>query len=131
MATYRITITSCSGSKRSTVSSTLSPTSSAPMDSPPLSQISSLALNVNSSGVRRLVQTFLRTCVSFPALDAEPTGRKEAQIAAPAELSMCLHWGLARVFHVSGGNTIRGFISWDIYVEWSEAEVGLSRDPFR
>ena len=32
---------------------------------------SSLALDVNSSGVRRLIQTFLRTCVPFPALDAE------------------------------------------------------------
>jgi hypothetical protein len=37
MATYRITITSCSGSKRSTASSTPSPTSSAPVDSPHLS----------------------------------------------------------------------------------------------
>ena len=94
---------------------------------------SSLALDVNSSSVRRLVQAFLRTCVSFPAPDAERTWREEARFAAPAELAMCLRWGLARVLRVSGGNAVRGFISWDMYVEWSEAEVGkcfLSRFAF-
>ncbi|KAH9987661.1 hypothetical protein BJV74DRAFT_978753 [Russula compacta] len=84
---------------------------------------SSLALDVNSSGVRRLVQAFLRTCVSFPAPDAEHTWREEARFAAPAELAMCLRWGLARVMRVYGGNVVRGLISWDMYVEWSEAEV--------
>jgi hypothetical protein len=39
---------------------------------------SGLALDLNSSGVRRLVQAFLRTCVSFPAPDAERTWREEA-----------------------------------------------------
>jgi hypothetical protein len=34
---------------------------------------SSLALDINSSGVRRLIQAFLRTCVPFPTLDAECT----------------------------------------------------------
>ncbi|KAI0280241.1 hypothetical protein BC826DRAFT_1191647 [Russula brevipes] len=86
---------------------------------------SSLALDVNSSGVRRLVQAFLRTCVSFPAPDAEHTWREEARFAAPAELAMCLRWGLARVLRVSDGNAVRGFISWEMYVEWSEAEVVL------
>jgi hypothetical protein len=63
---------------------------------------------------------------------------------------MCLRWGLARVMRVSGGNAVRGLISWDMYVEWSEAELRkqfslhfllptilislcstrLSRDPF-
>ncbi|KAF8258940.1 hypothetical protein EI94DRAFT_1066976 [Lactarius quietus] len=84
---------------------------------------SSLALDVNSSGVRRLIQAFLRTCVSFPTLDAERTWREEARFAAPPELAMCLRWGLARVLRVSGGHAARGLISWDMYVEWSEAEL--------
>ena len=85
---------------------------------------SSLALDVNSSGVRRLVQAFLRTCVSFPAPDAERTWREEARFAAPPELAMFLRWGLARVLRVSSGNAVRGLISWDMYVNWCEAEVG-------
>ena len=85
---------------------------------------SSLALDVNSSGVRRLVQAFLRTCVSFPVPDAERTWREEARFAAPPELAMCLRWGLARVLRVCAGNAVRGLISWDTYVEWCEAEVG-------
>jgi hypothetical protein len=62
---------------------------------------------------------------------------------------MCLRWGLARILRVSGGNAVRGLLSWDAYVEWSEAELGkqnflprlcnsdslshtrLSRDPLR
>ena len=84
---------------------------------------SSLALDVNSSGVRRLIQAFLRTCVSFPTLDAERTWREEARFAAPPELAMCLRWGLARVLRVSAGHAARGLISWDMYVEWSEAEL--------
>ena len=90
---------------------------------------SSLALDVNSSGVRRLIQAFLRTCVSFPALDAERTWRDEARFAAPPELAMLLRWGLARVLRVSGGHAVRGLISWDMYVDWSEAELGKSRRP--
>ena len=67
---------------------------------------SSHALDVNSSGVRRLIQAFLRTCVSSPAPDAERTWHEEARFAAPAELAMCLRWGLARVLRVSGGNAV-------------------------
>ncbi|KAH9035224.1 hypothetical protein EDB85DRAFT_2215591 [Lactarius pseudohatsudake] len=84
---------------------------------------SSLALDVNSSGVRRLIQAFLRTCVAFPALDAEHTWRDEARFAAPPELAMLLRWGLARILRVSGGHAVRGLISWDMYVDWSEAEL--------
>ncbi|KAH9059462.1 hypothetical protein EDB83DRAFT_2387941 [Lactarius deliciosus] len=84
---------------------------------------SNLALDVNSSGVRRLIQAFLRTCVAFPALDAEHTWRDEARFAAPPELAMFLRWGLARILRVSGGHAVRGLISWDMYVDWSEAEL--------
>jgi len=44
--------------------------------------------------------------------------------AAPAELAMCLCWGLARILRVSGGNAVQGLLSRDAYVEWSEAELG-------
>jgi hypothetical protein len=47
-------------------------------------------LAVNSSGVRRLIQALLRTCVSFPVPDSERTWHDEARFASPAELSTCL-----------------------------------------
>ena len=100
---------------------------------------SSLALDVNSSGVRRLIQAFLHTFVSFPAPDAERTWHEEARFAAPADLAgflklgpralMCLRWGLAQVLRVSGGNAVRGLLSWDMYVEWSEPELGKRLSP--
>ena len=84
---------------------------------------SSLALDITSSGVRRLIEAFLRTCVAFPALDAEYKCREEARFAAPPELAMYLRWGIAPVLRVSGGHAARGLISWDMYVDWSEAEI--------
>jgi hypothetical protein len=72
---------------------------------------SSLALDISLSRVRRLIQAFLLTCVSFPAPDVEYTWREEARFAAPPELAMCLRWGLARVLRVSGGNAVHGLIS--------------------
>ena len=65
-----------------------------------------LALDVNSSRVRRLIQTVLRTCVSFPAPHTEHTWHEEARFAAPAEIPMCLRWCLARVLRVSRGNAV-------------------------
>jgi hypothetical protein len=53
---------------------------------------SSLALDVNSSGARRLIQAFHRTCVPFPAPGAERTWHEGARFSAPAELAMCLRW---------------------------------------
>ena len=57
----------------------------------------SLALYITSSGFCRLIEAFVRTCVAFPALDAEHKWREEARFAAPPELAMCLRWGIARV----------------------------------
>src|SRR5260221_9270068 len=81
--------------------------------------------------VFRLMRAFLCTCVSFPAPDAEHTWHEEARFAAPAELAMCLRWGLARVLRVSGGNAVRGLLSWEMYVEWSEAELRNRLSPPR
>jgi hypothetical protein len=33
-------------------------------------------------------------------------------------------WGLVHILRVSGDNAVRGLLSWDAYVEWSEAELG-------
>jgi len=82
------------------------------------------------SALLDLIQAFLRTCASFPVLDTERT-RHEARFAAPAELAMCLRRGRARVLHVSGGNAVRGFLSWDMYVKRSEAEPGKRLSPPR
>ncbi|KAI0249408.1 hypothetical protein BJV78DRAFT_1228260 [Lactifluus subvellereus] len=96
-ATSHISATSCSVSTRLTASSAPSPRSSAHVDSPPLS--------------------------SSPAWPLMSTLLEFARFAAPPELAMCLRWGLARVLRVSVGNAVRGLISWDMYVEWCEAEV--------
>ena len=85
---------------------------------------SSHALDVDSSGVRSLIEAFLRMCVSFPALDAEHKWCEEACFAAPPLFMMSLRLSLARVLHDSGGHYAHGLISWDMYVDWSEAEIG-------
>ena len=65
---------------------------------------STLTIDTISARVRRLVQAFLRTCVSYPVLDVEYTWREEARFAAPpprvgdvSSLRSCLHftrlWG--------------------------------------
>ena len=66
-----------------------------------------LSLDITFSGVRRLIQAFLRTGVSFLAQDAKRTWHEEARFAATAELAMCLRWGIARVLRVSGGNAVQ------------------------
>ena len=67
---------------------------------------SDLALDINSSGVRRLIQAFLSTCVrspcrvSLPAPDAERKWHDGVRFAAPVGLAMCLRWCLVRVLRV-------------------------------
>ncbi|THH15455.1 hypothetical protein EW146_g5031 [Bondarzewia mesenterica] len=70
---------------------------------------SSLALDVGAVGVRRLVQAFLRTCVSLPAPDAERNWLEEA-----------------RIVRIVGGHPVRGLVGWENYLEWSEAEAALN-----
>lgn len=96
----------------------------------PPSLFSSLALDVNSPGARRLIQAFLCTYLPFPASDAEHTWH-DARFATPAELGMCPRWGLARALHVSGENAIRGLLSCDMYIKWTEAELGRRLSPLR
>jgi len=68
---------------------------------------------------------------SILAPDAEHTRHEEARFAGPTELAMCLRWDLARVLRISGGNVVRGLLSWDMYVGWSEAELGKPLSPPR
>ena len=49
-------------------------------------------------------------CVPFPVPDAERTWYEEACFAAATGLAMCLHWGLACILLVSGGNAVRGLL---------------------
>ena len=61
---------------------------------------STLALDVSSPAVKRLIQTFLKTCNRSSA-EADRQWREEARLADPHELGMTLRWGLARVVDVS------------------------------
>ena len=63
---------------------------------------SSHALNVNSSRVRRVIQAFLRTCVSFPAPDASAHGMMRPGLLRPYNLS-CTSDGVSPESYVSLG----------------------------
>ena len=56
----------------------------------PLSFFPVMGPNANSSGIRRLIQIFFRTCVSFPAPWVDRAWYDEARFATPTELAMCL-----------------------------------------
>lgn len=84
---------------------------------------STLALGVSASAVKRLIQTFLKTC-SRPSAEADRQWREEARLAGPHELGMTLRWGLARVVRWYGGQEVRGLVSYDAYMEWRDAEAG-------
>ncbi|KZT03110.1 uncharacterized protein LAESUDRAFT_660514 [Laetiporus sulphureus 93-53] len=85
---------------------------------------STLALDVSSNAVKRLIKTFLRTC-SKPSSEADRQWREEARLAGPHELGMCLRWGLARVVRIMKGQEVRGLVSYESYVEWRDAEAAL------
>ncbi|CAL1701755.1 unnamed protein product [Somion occarium] len=86
---------------------------------------STLALDVSSHSLKRLIQAFLRTC-GKPSHEADRLWREEARFAGPHELGMCLRWGLARVVRVVGGQEVRGLVSYDWYMQWREAEAALN-----
>jgi len=83
------------------------------------SSLGTVLIDIISARVRRIIQAFLRTCVSYPVPDAEYTWREEARFAMPPELTMCLRWGLAHILRVSGCHAVHRFIPWDMYVGWS------------
>lgn len=85
---------------------------------------SSLALDISSSAVKRLIDAFLKTCSGHYSPEAERLWREEARLAGPHELGMCLRWGLARIVRIVGGQEVRGLLSYAAYLEWSQAEAG-------
>lgn len=91
---------------------------------------STLALDISSSAIKRLIRAFLDTCADPSSGEAEHRWREEARFAGPHELGMCLRWGLARVVRVVGGQAVRGLISWEHYVEFRDSEAGTHHSIF-
>ena len=87
---------------------------------------SSLALNISTSAIKRLIQTFLRTCTSPGSEEAHGSWLEEARFAGPHELGMFLRWGLARLVRFTGTEELRGLIPWDVYDNFSDSEAGSS-----
>ncbi|KAF8452313.1 hypothetical protein L210DRAFT_3638868 [Boletus edulis BED1] len=90
---------------------------------------STLALDISSSAIKRLIRAFLETCANPSSQEAEHRWREEARFAGPHELGMCFRWGFARVVRVVGGQAVRGLISWDHYVEFRDSEAALNYPP--
>lgn len=84
---------------------------------------SSLALDVSSPAIRRLITAFLKVCEN-PTAEAQAQWREEARFAAPHELAMGLRWGLARIVRVYGGQEVRGLLDYQEYVLWRDQEAG-------
>ncbi|KAJ3935670.1 MAG: hypothetical protein NXY57DRAFT_426655 [Lentinula lateritia] len=91
-----------------------------------------LALDINASAVKRLVKSFLGTCVVLVGREkdvAEKKWREEAKFANMHELGMCLRWGLARITRLINGVETRGMLSWEHYIQWAEQEQALGYPP--
>ncbi|KAI1786123.1 hypothetical protein LXA43DRAFT_1065348 [Ganoderma leucocontextum] len=86
---------------------------------------STLALDVSPSAVKRLIQTFLKTCAR-PSAEADRQWRQEARLAEPHELGMTLRWGLARAVRWVAGHEVRGLVSYEAYLLWRDAEAALN-----
>lgn len=87
---------------------------------------SSLAMDISSSAVKRLIDAFLITCTPRSSPQQDGLWRQEAKLAGPHELGMCLRWGLARIVRIVGGQEVRGLLSYESYIEWCQAEAGAS-----
>ncbi|KIJ67450.1 hypothetical protein HYDPIDRAFT_25903 [Hydnomerulius pinastri MD-312] len=90
---------------------------------------STLALDISSAAIKRLIRAFLDTCANPTSAEAERRWREEAQFAGPHELGMCIRWGLARVVRVVRGQAVRGLISWEHYTEFRDSEAALNYPP--
>lgn len=93
---------------------------------------SSLALDISSATIRKLIQAFLGTCtinIGTSADQAEAQWREEARFAGLHELGMTLRWGLAKVVRSVGGQDVRGLLNWEIYAEFRDSEAALNYPP--
>ena len=78
---------------------------------------STQALDISSSRIKSLIQFYLNS----PSPSA---WSNELKLAGAHELAMTLRWGLARIVRYSDTQEFRGFIDWDMYVQWREEEHG-------
>ncbi|KAH6903885.1 hypothetical protein BKA70DRAFT_1387504 [Coprinopsis sp. MPI-PUGE-AT-0042] len=87
---------------------------------------SNTALDISPSGIKRLIHSFLNTCVARNQQEAQVADlkwREEARFVGPHELGMTLRWALARVIRSVGGQDVRGIISYDQYVDFRDSEA--------
>ncbi|KAF8577497.1 hypothetical protein K439DRAFT_1364585 [Ramaria rubella] len=91
---------------------------------------SSKAIDISPSRIKRLIDTFLRTCSNFrPGSSTDLKWREEAQFSGPHELAMMLRWGLARIVRIFQGHDARGILSWESYLRWREDEASALYPP--
>ncbi|KAG2018613.1 hypothetical protein CC2G_008031 [Coprinopsis cinerea AmutBmut pab1-1] len=93
---------------------------------------SNTALDISSSGIKRLIHSFIDTCApssAQQAQEAENRWREEARFVGPHELGMTLRWGLARVIRSVGGQDVRGLVSYEQYAEWRDSEAANNYPP--
>ncbi|KAF8501207.1 hypothetical protein JB92DRAFT_2977043 [Gautieria morchelliformis] len=88
------------------------------------------AIDISPTRIKRLIDTFLRTCSNYcPGTAPDIKWREEAQFSGPHELAMTLRWGLARIVRISQGQETRGILSWETYLRWREDEGGALYPP--
>lgn len=85
---------------------------------------SSLAVDLSSTAIRRIIRAFLTTCARPTDAEAEHLWREEARFSGPHELGTVLRWGLARVVRIVGGQEVRGLLAWDHYFDFRDSEMG-------
>ena len=86
--------------------------------------IFSVALNISSFAIKRLIQAFLttRTCPDDP--DAACRWRDEAKFAGPYKLGIAICLGLACAVRSVAGQDVRSLVPWDRYVQFKDTEAG-------
>ncbi|KIY74238.1 hypothetical protein CYLTODRAFT_448003 [Cylindrobasidium torrendii FP15055 ss-10] len=86
---------------------------------------SSSALDTSTSGIKRLIRTFLDAQL-YHTEQHENKWREEARFANPHDLGMFMRWGLARVVRFADGREERGIVPWDHYTAFRDSEVAAN-----
>ncbi|GAA6062080.1 hypothetical protein JCM10212_006503 [Sporobolomyces blumeae] len=79
--------------------------------------MSSMALDISLDEICSLIRSYL---------DDARTWEHDLQLAAPLSIGAFVKWGLARLVNDQGG---RGFVSWDLYREFKQAEKTRGYNP--
>ncbi|KAF9067319.1 hypothetical protein BDP27DRAFT_923863 [Rhodocollybia butyracea] len=99
------------------------------LDTPFIFSNLAAARAIDVAATKRLVKSFLGTCLILVGKErdlAERKWRDEARFANMHELGMCLRWGLARITRVIDGVEHRGLLNWEHYLQWAEQEQALN-----